>query len=518
MNFNKKLIKSEYSLKRGIYATVLTVVFIACIVGINVLATALAERFPINIDLSSSKVNSLSRENVSFIKKIDCPVTITVCATEQDYRGSYLKSYASSYFKADDNQGYFAQTITLLHEYEKYNKNISVRFVDPSTPQFKDIYANFSDVETIYYGDLLIEATVNAAGKSKTNRSTVTFSDIYKLEDTTGYAEYGYANYSVAGINLEAALAKTLFAVTSAEEVKIAVLATHTDSETISSFSAVLQDNSYEIVELSDWALKGIPSEYDGILISSPKRDFSMDEIGVIDAFLENEGQKGKLMLCFSGTAGVKTPVLNEYLNGWGIDYCDGLVYETDRGNYYQGNPTTPFFINAESALTPVTNKEKLVYICDSVVPMDLLFDSHDSITTSPLLVTTSTAVLRPWGVGEDWKPTSQERKSYNVGVASVDKNGENKSTVLAFGSFDLVSGRWSSSVGNTSLIVEAVGSAVGIDSTGITFAVKSFENENISELTSNALISTVRVLFMYLVPAATVIIGIGVWRRRKNR
>ena len=72
-------------LKHGMMSTVLTIVFVAAVVLVNVIATVLFERYPLTLDLTKEKKFSISDESIEYVEKIDTEVMITIFSTEEDF-------------------------------------------------------------------------------------------------------------------------------------------------------------------------------------------------------------------------------------------------------------------------------------------------------------------------------------------------------------------------------------------------------------------------------------------------
>ena len=72
-------------LKHGMMSTVLTIVFIAAVVLVNVIATVLFERYPLTIDLTKEKKYSISTDSQEYIEKIDVDVLVTIFSTEEQF-------------------------------------------------------------------------------------------------------------------------------------------------------------------------------------------------------------------------------------------------------------------------------------------------------------------------------------------------------------------------------------------------------------------------------------------------
>ena len=89
------------------------------------LSTVLVQRFPLDIDLTSDKIYTMTEENVDFIKGVDRKVNIYVCLTEEEYACESDSSYNLAYYAAtknfvdrnSDNVSYYLQTVDLLEKY-----------------------------------------------------------------------------------------------------------------------------------------------------------------------------------------------------------------------------------------------------------------------------------------------------------------------------------------------------------------------------------------------------------------
>ena len=79
--------------KRGGMSTLLSVVFIAIVVAVNVGVTALTDRFPsLDIDMTAQGLNTLSDQAMEIAKSVDKDTTITLIGTEEGYDSNSVYS------------------------------------------------------------------------------------------------------------------------------------------------------------------------------------------------------------------------------------------------------------------------------------------------------------------------------------------------------------------------------------------------------------------------------------------
>ena len=97
--FKSGKIKNEALLRRGGYSVIITALVLAGLIVVNVLTASLADRFNLEFDMTADKKNSISEENVEYIKNLDADVNITICGNEDEY-AEYMTYYAQNYYGA----------------------------------------------------------------------------------------------------------------------------------------------------------------------------------------------------------------------------------------------------------------------------------------------------------------------------------------------------------------------------------------------------------------------------------
>ena len=71
--------------RHGGMAILMTAVVLAILILINVAAVMLVNKYPLVVDMTSRRDNSLSAENVEMIRGFQKPVTITVLGSEDEF-------------------------------------------------------------------------------------------------------------------------------------------------------------------------------------------------------------------------------------------------------------------------------------------------------------------------------------------------------------------------------------------------------------------------------------------------
>lgn len=524
----EKKLHSSFALKRGGYAIGFTAIVIAVFVVVNVLATALTARFPLNVDLTANSDYSISSKNIDYIRGVTRPVTITVCATEDNY-STYMAQYASYYYSATDstNGQYYTQTLTLLDEYAKYNSNISVVFMDPDDPDFSDVKARVGDSANLTYGSILVESTFDLNGTETYRSKVLAFSDLYEVTDSTGgYASYYGYGYELTGSKVESAVTSAIYSVTSDKTTEVGYIASRMDTSVLDGLTSTLSDNNYNVTAIDNLLTYDIDSSIEVLIIAAPTSDYSAEELQKIDTFLDNGGERGKTLLFFGSSDSPNLPNLYDFLAEWGINCSSGTVCETNSSNYLSGDMTTIGLQNDSSDYTTSMNDLSRIYVAGGNIPMSVGYETQGNRTTTEMMATSETAVLRPSGAGSDWSADSGTQTQYSTAIASCDMlynedYTEKKSYVVAFSSVNFISSDWLSytgSVGNMEFVLSALNTVSGRDADTVTFTDKTIDVDSFSDKVTDFKSNLVKIIFVGLLPIGAIASGIIVWVRRKNR
>lgn len=512
--------KNRNALKHGSYAAVLTVIVLIVAIVVNVLASALVSRFPINIDLTANKDFSMTQKNVEYIKKVQHPVTITMCAAEVDYtNGQVSNQLQNSYGLIDPSSGkYYQQMVSIAKEYSQYSDQITLQFADPQLPSFTDIKQRFPN-DQIAYGDILVESSFEVDGKAVSRNRVIKLTEMFQVDST--YASYGM--YTISGSNMETDLTSAIYSVTADKTNAVCAITGHSTASDVTALQTIMEKNNYAFSNLDNLLNQDIPTETDIVVITAPNSDFTGPELEKLDAFLDNNGQRGKTLLFFAGSSSPDLPNLYDFLDEWGIHISTGTLYETGNNFYMQKQTTIPL-TNSQSDFTKSVNGQNgLLFIGDGFLPMTADFTTQGNRTTTELLSTGSTVVVRPAGVGDEWKPTGNGGTPYAAGILSKDtiyaeNMAELNSYVVAFSSVDLISEYWlqSSYFGNGELVIATLNATMNRDADDITITMKTINN--LSFTPNEGMNVFMMTFFMIALPIITLIIGIIVWVRRKNR
>lgn len=512
----KLKIKNKSAFRHGTYATAIIAVVIAGVIVLNVLMGVLSERGVLSFDITSSKVNTLDEENIEFIKSVEKEVTITVLSTEDAYSDGTLNQYTSQYLSVvDESNEYFAQTINILNRYAQINKKIKV--------VYENFYSNFTESLTtefpnLFYGDIVIECD----GVKR----IVGFDDIYTYSDDSGYAEMGYGYYYVDGNNVETAVSSTINTLVSGETKKVAIVSSHSNAAIFTSLYAnTLKLNGFEIVELKETIVQNIPNDIDVLAITAPTTDILASEATVLNEWLNNGGKMGKSLIFVPGATMSNMPVLKQFLAEWGIDYQNGLLYQTD-ANYYYSKPTTmPMFISNSDLTEEIAPKTGNFSLVGSNLVMKPAYETYDSRSAYTIVSTNDTVTIAPEGMTDDWEPSSSAEKGIYAGLIVTEQNNfidnvRYSSYVAAFSSQEFIYSTWASTnnVQNMDIALNTAMFMSGMNTDKKVFVPKTITTESFAADLNEAEVAAMNVIFVWVIPVVVAVAGIVVWVRRKRK
>lgn len=519
----EKVKKPHKKLKHSVMSIILTVVFVAVIVLVNVVATALFEKYPITVDLTNDKVYSISEESEKYVKDIDTDVLITVFATEEAFSNiAYLNTFSK-------------QALEVMKKYSQYNDKISYRFVDiDSNP---DVVAEYSS-DSISQFDIIVET--NPTSDVKRTRK-ITMTDLVEVpDDYMEYlAQYGisniktaseqaggainllqsmiYTGYSIESSTADQAFVSAFMAVTDPNPVNVTILTGRNEASTLTYLQSLLEANGY-IVNTVDITKEEIPEDTSVAVMPAPATDYLDTEIKKVDEYLNNNGDLGKQLVYAGSITQGKTPNIDEFLAEYGIEIGEGIVCE-ENSNYYYQYPYYAFTNDISDTFTQDLDIKNSVFLNYASRPVNILFDEKGQIKTVAYIKSTESAYVAD-ATTSALEKIGKGQQNYAVvssKAAFLDDGGANYSNVIVFGAVESLSDQaLSYSQFQNREYVLSLLNGITHKTDGITITPKVIK-ANVFDITSKQK-SVLNWTFIGIIPVVTLIIGGVVWLRRKNR
>ncbi len=471
--------------RKGTAATVITALFIAGIIIINIIASLLVQNFDfLNFDFSTNSINQLSDDTINLLDSLEEDINITILADEEQYK------------TAGD---IYTQAYTIISQYEQESDKIHIEYVD--------LYANPAFVNE--YPDDQLEPTNYIVQKGDDYRILTTdmlFNLVY--DETTG-------EQVVESINIEPTVTTAIMNVISGEQTKITFIDGLGDYDA-NSFKAILKQNNYEVLE-TQIATEEFDKESNVLVLFAPTVDLSVEYSDKISDFLDNDGDYGRTLIYIPSTPmQTDAPILESLLKDWNISYEDGFVSETDasykvtdEGVSVLDYDDENFTAGLDSTSVPLVQ----VYGVPVIIPED------GSVVS--LFSTSENAALVPFDYDENFNLDEAETGKYSIGAIStkVDgETGENKSSVVTITTPYMFSEQFltATTFNNAEYFINLINIQSDKEEVGVIIAPKNTVDLSLGIMADEA--STISIIFTTILPILILVVGIIVWIRRRAR
>ncbi|MBP3706314.1 MAG: Gldg family protein [Clostridia bacterium] len=512
---NSPKIINKILIKHGIYSVAITAVFLAVVIAFNWLFVSLSEKYHWEIDMTPDKIHSMDKNNIKYLKSLDEEINIIVVAADKTEYAQVMSSWVPKEYQVYYGDEYYSQTANIVEKYSKYNDKINVQFIDSQSTEFTQINSKYSELN-ITYGDILV---THSLSQDEERIKKLTFDDIYN------YSAEEYSSYSyVTSNNIENALTNAITYVISGEAKKAVLLTGHSANDNTSNYINLLNLNGYEVEINDDKLVSSIPADANIVAVLSASVDFYESELNVISQFLDNEGKLGKGFIYFADASSPQLPNLNAFMEEWGIQFKDGILFENDDA---ERSPNDASQLNMTLGTTlDTTGMKNGRFAAAYNVPM-LTEDPDDSGTqyeVKNIVVTNDTAVIAPIGAANSWKPENEDNVGQYVGAAVCEKlsydvdNNRQTSYVVAFSSVQFIQSPLAEfeSSDNKDVVLYCTDLAANVTEGEVKFLTKTITTESyMNDVTVNG-VKGIRAIFMIILPLATLALGVYVYIRRR--
>ena len=483
--------------KRGGMATALSVVFIAIVVALNVVVSALTQRFPsMDIDMTAQGLNTLSDQAMEIAKSVDKDTTITLIGTEEGYDSNSVYSTYSSYGIES------SQVSNLARRLAEANSHITVEFVDPDTnPEFISQYES----DSLATGKVLVESDLR--------HTVLTVNDLFIINQETG---------STINSKVDSALAGALELVNMDTVPVMSIITGHGEMLSTSNMAAFvdnMEQNNFQVEEV-DILTQEIPENTQVLMIATPTTDFSTEEIDKIRAYLDDETRDQQVTLLVSAYPSQgELPNLAAFLEEWGVQVGTGVVAETD-SNYAAYDARGVLVTASPLVLTSNTYSRLLSYYS---APITLTFEENNGISTTPLWTTQASAYVITADMTEEdaANPETGEQVVASLSSKDVEVNGETYArNVVVFGSSDLFTDNFmgTSAFEDSTYMNDLLLDLTDTDASAVvTVEEEEVETMQLDVSASTGTVSLLGILFTGGIPVVILLVGLGIYLKRRH-
>jgi hypothetical protein len=364
---NKKKKFNFKNFKYGTLATVITIIFIAVVILINVIVKFAAERFVLRLDFTDEQVFTLGEDTTSFLDTLDKKAEIIILGDEKEYRSQVSATDPTTNKKIISAQRFIVET---TDNYKRQNKNIDIYYIDPryNPSFFKERGINLNDGTD--------ETTVVVIYSPDTKR--------YRFIKSTIFQDLQY-------VGLERRITAGLLFATRENIQTIAVVTGHGEEE-VPYFQILMEDNGYDVKYITLQDFEAVPDKVQMLVINNPKREYSVEDIDKIDAFLQNDEKLGKHIMVFGDLDMYRNEHLESYLsNEWGMEYGKENIFDSNTKNIITLTSVMYPLIRvnySEDKLSADLSKGKYYpYVqLGKARPVKKLFDTKDNLSLYSLI------------------------------------------------------------------------------------------------------------------------------------
>ncbi len=403
----KKPKKSKMDSRRfryGSMATAITAVVAVLVVVLNVVVSLLADRFPINIDLTQNKLFSLSDNSVEIAKSINKDVQVIVFGSEDLYKNPNM---GSDYYQVE---ALYKEIYKALQQYTSYSGGkVTVKYEDLNlNPQLATQYNKYE----VTSGDILL-----LCGDRYQKAS---FNDMYEISGD------GYTQAQTVSSKVEVTLASRIKNVMrDTVQVITAFVGHEEDEDTVSALKSIYEANGYEFKELNLASSEEIDANTVAGLIVGPTKDFTAEEIERLQKWLDNDGKLDRNLMVFADFQ-AECKNLYEFLNvEYGLEVTDNLVMETSLTRTYRYSGFYPYADTADTDFT-----KDLSGSANVLIPLTRQIVTHkennseNSLYNVPIITFPESAKLMKIKDATDENASSEDDKSFRGGRLSHQRHG----------------------------------------------------------------------------------------------
>lgn len=466
-------------MRAGGYATMVAALTIAVAVAANLMVSNLPASMT-KWDMTENGVYTLSEQSEEVAAGLDKEVTI----------------YHIAQKGAEDSI-----LVKFLDQYSALSPNIKVKTIDP------DVYPNFASQytqEQLYNNSLIVVCGDNSR--------YVSYYDIFKTTYTSDYS----ASTDFDG---EGALTSAVAYVTSENLPKVYVLSGHGEPGLPDAITHALEQQNLTVESsLVLMSQESVPEDADAVIIYAPQSDLSQEDAQKLKDYI---AAGGKIFLATNDT-GEEMPNLQSVTEEFGLSAKPGMVFDGDAS--YAA--TYPMYLLPEMVQHDITSpliEGGYVVLAPAAHALETAETLPEGVTVTPLLSTSDQGYNKADSLTIETleKEEGDETGTFDIAAAAEktvsDEENAEPARLVWFGAAQMLDTQVDAMTAgaNSDLVVNAAAWLCDKQDS-ISIHAKSLDMEYLTvPAGARAVLSAVTIV---VIPAAFLIAGILVWKRRKSR
>ena len=492
----KNLLKSRGA-RRGTLSLVLTILFIAAIVLVNIVLAAVTDKYPLYIDVTENSSYQLQSETKDYLKDISKPVDIYVLQKETDFESGDSSNYK-----------YYVQANKLLHAMENSSDNVTLHYVDlTAEPTFTSPYPQVD--------------------WTKNHIALVVSGDLYRAIDLTDLFTFDQEQYYYYGTtvitkqNVEQAMMTAIMNVTTEDKTKVTVLSGQGEQD-MTAFTTLLENNAFEVEQVS--LLNGsIADDSEYVIIYDPDVDIDENIYTTLTKWLDNDGKYGHNLIYFPNDQHElkEYPNLNAILSDYGMEMQYGYIFESDSNYVLPGDNhyLSIYDYGDDTAYTDGLRNKSIPVVMNLTMPVTIT----DETMAKPLLLSSAKSFMLPLDLSEEdsknFEPSYQVLNGAAIGKHNDGSDESKNSSVVVIGSYESVTSNFlsTSSFNNASYFINLLNTLSDREDVSVVIEGKDPSAHELGITSTNDILFP-SILVRFVIPVAVLIIGIVVWIRRRHK
>lgn len=511
----KQSVTQSRKFRYGTVAALLTTAVIAAVIVLNVVVTALTQRFSLYVDMTGEDLYSVSEACSGMIDEL-------LSSHKDDTVPLHYDIIFCQPFDTLEN----TQQTKMVYEFAQ------------------KLQAKYPDVISLDSIDIITYPSLAEQYKT-TTADTVKTTDVI-VQSATGFRKYGIAAFyvfaesdnSVFAFNGELKFTSALLQLAGEYNPAAVFLSGHGEKDS-SALQLLFDAAGFDVLNLDlqkgvkddkwDLAPGELPEYAKVIIVSNPQYDYIgvnddgiVNEIDVIDNFLEikDDGTSGNLLVFMNADSAGKLPELETYLVEWGIQFGQAVLKDessstsVDHQTIIASLPEEGLGSSLHTALRELSSTP--LTIVKNACPIYQLWENKNSRMVSSVLTTTKTAEAYPAdGTGD---PVRGQFDLMTIVCETRYINNEPcYAYVVACSSANFADSAYMAQrqYGNSDILYAAMRLAFGKDNVPIDIDFKVLDDVGLSISTEQANGWTVAIVT--IVPAIMLILGTYVYIRRKH-
>lgn len=463
---------NDKRLKFGTYSVVVTLIFVAILIVINLIIGQFNKSF----DFTKEEIFSLSDETKSVLDNVQVDINVYTL------------------FNTGSSEAVIGRVNQIIDKYAQTNEHIKIENRDLYLhPDFAKKYA--SENVSVDVNSIIVES----GNKFKVINYNDYFNDNGRLNLESSLTS------ALQFVNME--ISPTVYFVTGHGEPDNANFTSLNDQLKLANYTA----KTINLLESE------IPADCTVLFITPVDRDYSQAEADKILNYLNNDG---RVFMLLGGIDTEKCPNLMSISMAYGISLENGYVYEGEESSYMIYPYAVLPKLNEHDINNSLISKDyhTLAVACQSVKNTEY---QKQGLVIEPLLTTSSKSYVKANNNQSANKEQGDINGPFNIAVAITDSNYTDKEhttkLIISGGSYYMIDPNTDSMVNNanSTFVVNAV-NWLNDSTDTIYIAAKSLQNPSIVIDAASA--SKIKIICWFILPGILFASGFIIWITRRNK